>query len=56
MSRCWMSVSPPEDYRLAYNSVLKETLWMTSFQVVSNLLLLVPLLVTGDTKVESEIY
>merc|ERR1719500_1099709 len=38
----------PEDYRLAYDSVLKETLWMTSFQVVSNLLLLVPLLVTAS--------
>merc|ERR1719500_2025656 len=38
----------PHDYRLAYNSVLKETLWMTSFQVVSNLLLLVPLLVTAS--------
>ena len=45
----------PEDYRLAYNSVLKETLWMTSLQAVSNLLLLVPLLVTGDIKVESDI-
>ena len=38
----------PFDYRMAYNSVLKETLWMTSLQAVSNLLLLVPLLVTGD--------
>ena len=38
----------PEDYRMAYNSVLKETLWMVSLQTVSNLLLLVPLLVTGD--------
>jgi len=38
----------PEDYRLAYNSVLKETLWMTSLQAVSNLLLLVPLLVTAS--------
>ena len=37
----------PEDYRAAYNSVLKKTLWMTSLQMVSNLLLLVPLLVTG---------
>ena len=40
----------PEDYRVAYNSVLKETLWMTSLQMVSNLLLLVPLLVTGEKK------
>ena len=38
----------PEDYRMAYNSVQKETLWMTFLQAVSNLLLLVPLLVTGD--------
>ena len=45
----------PEDYRMAYNSVLKETLWMTSLQAVSNLLLLVPLLVTGNIKVEPDI-
>ena len=38
----------PEEYRMAYNSVLKETLWITSLQMGSNLLLLVPLLVTGD--------
>ena len=38
----------PEDYRLGYDSVLKETLWMTFLQMVSNLLLLVPLQVTGD--------
>ena len=38
----------PEDYRMSYNSVLKETLWMTSLQMVSNLVLLIPLLVTGD--------
>merc|ERR1719278_2494337 len=37
----------PEDYRKSYGSVLKETLWMSSFQTVSNLLLLVPLLVTA---------
>ena len=40
----------PEDYRKGYNSVLKETLWMTVLQMVSNLFLLVPLLVTGDMK------
>ena len=40
----------PEDYRKSYNSVLKETLWMSSLQTVSNLLLLVPLLVTGELK------
>ncbi len=40
----------PEDYRKSYNSVLKETLWMSSLQTVSNLLLLVPLLVTGESK------
>ena len=40
----------PEDYKVAYNSVLKETLWMTSLQMVSNLFLLVPLLVTGEKK------
>ena len=39
----------PEDYKVAYNSVLKETLWMTSLQMVSNLLLLGPLLATGVT-------
>merc|ERR1711936_108352 len=38
----------PEDYRKSYNSVLKETLWMGSLQTVSNLLLLVPLLVTAS--------
>merc|ERR1719458_1340142 len=31
----------PEDYRKSYDSVLKETLWMTSLQMLSNLLLLV---------------
>merc|ERR1712218_89543 len=40
----------PEDYRKSYNSVLMETLWMSSLQTVSNLLLLVPLLVTGELK------
>ena len=40
----------PEDYKVAYNSVLKETLWMTFLQMVSNLLLFVPLLVTGEKK------
>ena len=44
----------PYDYRMAYNSVLKETLWMTSLQTVSNLLLLVPLLVTGGITISSE--
>ena len=38
----------PEDYRMAYGSVLKETLWMTFLQMISNLLLIAPLLVTGD--------
>jgi len=38
----------PEDFRKSYNAVLKETLWMTSLQAVSNLLLLVPLLVTAS--------
>ena len=37
----------PYDYRMSFDSVQKETLWMTSLQAVSNLLLLVPLLVTG---------
>ena len=46
----------PEDYRMAYKSVLKETLWMTFLQMVSNLLLLVPVLVTGDIKVLFEAY
>merc|ERR1712037_457235 len=39
---------PDWDYRMNFDSVLKETLWMSSFQVVSNLLLLVPLLVTAS--------
>lgn len=45
----------PEDYKVAYNCVLKETLWMTSLQMVSNLLLLVPLLVTGEKKLKEKI-
>ena len=44
----------PEDYRKSYNSVLKETLWMTSLQAVSNLLLLVPVLVTGGITIASK--
>ena len=32
---------------VGYDSLLKKTLFMTFFQMVSNLLLLVPLLVTG---------
>ena len=46
----------PEDYRMAYKSVLKETVWMTSLQMLSNLLLLVPLLVTGGIKVVFDVY
>merc|ERR1719458_404933 len=38
----------PEDHRKSYDSVLKETLWMTSLQMLSNLLLLVPLHVTAS--------
>ena len=41
----------PEEYRTSYNSVQTETLWMISLQMVSNLLLLVPLLVTGGCKI-----
>ena len=37
----------PFDYKLSYDSVQKETFWMTFLQMVSNLLLLGPLLVTG---------
>ena len=37
----------PLDYKLSYDSVQKETLWMTLLRMVSNLLLLGPLLVTG---------
>ena len=33
-------------YQLAYNSVLKETLWMTIMQMISNLFLLAPLFLT----------
>merc|ERR1712037_903874 len=39
---------PDWDYRMNFDSVLKETLWMSSLQAVSNLLLLVPLLVTAS--------
>ena len=46
----------PEDYRMAYNSVLKETLWMTSLQALSNLLLLVPLLFAGGITIAYENY
>jgi len=38
----------PYDYRMSFDSVLKETLWMSSLQAGSNLLLLVPLLVTAS--------
>merc|ERR1719264_1580723 len=38
----------PHDYKMSFDSVQKETLWMTSLQAVSNLLLLVPLLVTAS--------
>ena len=41
----------PEEYRTSYNSVRTETLWMISLQMISNLLLLVPLLVTGGCKI-----
>ena len=41
---------------MSFDSVLKETLWMTFLQTVSNLLLLVPLLVTGDINVAVDIY
>ena len=37
----------PEHYQTTYNSVLTETLWMICLQMVSNLLLLVPVLVSG---------
>ena len=40
----------PEDYKVAYNSVSKETLWMISMQMVSNLLLLIPLSDTGEKR------
>ena len=46
----------PEDYRMGHRSVLTETLWMSSLQMVSNLFLLVPLLVTGDIKAVFEIH
>ena len=38
----------PEQYQMSYNSVRTETLWMICLQMVSNLFLLVPVLVTGD--------
>merc|ERR1712037_808443 len=39
---------PDWDYRMNFDSVLKETLCMASLQAVSNLLLLVPILVTAS--------
>lgn len=41
----------PYDYRMSFDSVLKETLWMTFLQMLSNLLLLLPILVTGSHEV-----
>ena len=41
----------PLDYKMANDSVLKETFWMIFLQMVSNLLLLVPLLVAGGNKI-----
>ena len=35
------------DFKTSHGLVLKETLWMIFLQMVSNVLLLVPLLVTG---------
>ena len=46
-----------DSYRMSYNSVVKETLSMIFLQMVSNLLLLVPLLIKGNMKnVAVEIY
>ena len=38
----------PIEFQLSYNSVKKETFWMSFLQMVSNLLLLVPLVITGE--------
>ena len=51
----------PFDYKLSYDSVQKETFWMTFLQMISNLLLLGPLLVTGviltkNTKISSNLH
>ena len=40
-----------EQYQMSYNSVLTETLWMICLQMVSNILLLVPLLVAGECNI-----
>ena len=40
----------PFEFQLSYDSVKKETFWMSFLQMVSNLLLLVPLLITGEKK------
>ena len=40
-----------EQYQMSYDSVLTETLWMICLQMVSNLFLLVPLLITGESKI-----
>ena len=42
----------PYDYRTSYAAVQTETFWMTTLQMISNLLLLIPLGVTGDFYVE----
>jgi len=42
----------PYDYKLSYDSVQKETFWMTFLQMVFNFLLLVPLLVTASKVME----
>ena len=41
------SMHVPNVYNMGQDSLLKETLWMTFFQLLSNLFFLVPLLVTG---------
>ena len=40
----------PFDYRINHDAVQKETFGMTSLQMVSNFLLLIPLSVTGEKK------
>ena len=50
------SLHVPNVYNLGYDSLLKETMSMTFFQMVTNLFFLVPLLVTGGITLLFEMY
>ena len=50
------SLHVPNVYNMGHDSLLKETLWITFFQLVSNLFFLVPFLVTGGIQLLFEMY